>query len=476
MQDASAPAAQGSGITSASAVGALRAWCEMLRVSNLPTVASDCVAGVAIGMAVIELRNGPEASLKALSENPWLVASVSAGMCMLYLGGMALNAVVDRAVDARERPGRPVPSGRIPVRIALMAAIVLVLGGLWPSSLGRAPVPEIVAAAVAIWLSALAARSANPALRILAKGWVAVAAVAAVAWAVMPLAIPVGSDEARKLTENALAQRTLSMRMTYLPALCIALAAVAYNLLHARHAWTVLLLGACRALVPIAVAMSVIAPAGMLAAAYSGRVASGTLPSGMIVLCALPALALLVHTVALSLAARREIAPGSADVCSACGHPVAAGASISTCPECGASYAKAPPAPERSAGSRLGTGAAIVASLALPTAAALIAPRIDSSGALRSLQAAGAPSPWTAHAILLSTAIPAALFAIASVRGHAVAAGHATRRPAGVARLIAAIALLDAVICWSMGHPALGAGCLALYALTRSIQRLVPGS
>ncbi|MGH8999965.1 MAG: UbiA family prenyltransferase, partial [Acidimicrobiia bacterium] len=38
-----------------------------------------------------------------------LVASSSA----LYLAGMALNDWADRDIDARERPGRPIPSGRV---------------------------------------------------------------------------------------------------------------------------------------------------------------------------------------------------------------------------------------------------------------------------------------------------------------------------------------------------------------------------
>ena len=34
----------------------------------------------------------------------------------LYLAGMVFNDVFDRRIDARERPNRPIPSGRVPLR------------------------------------------------------------------------------------------------------------------------------------------------------------------------------------------------------------------------------------------------------------------------------------------------------------------------------------------------------------------------
>jgi len=42
-------------------------------------------------------------------------------MSLMYVGGMYLNDYFDRAIDADERPGRPIPAGDISA--ALVAAI-----------------------------------------------------------------------------------------------------------------------------------------------------------------------------------------------------------------------------------------------------------------------------------------------------------------------------------------------------------------
>lgn len=49
--------------------------------------------------------------------------------CGLYLAGMVLNDIFDRAVDARERPQRPIPSGRVPLAHAIRLAVVLLVIG-----------------------------------------------------------------------------------------------------------------------------------------------------------------------------------------------------------------------------------------------------------------------------------------------------------------------------------------------------------
>jgi 4-hydroxybenzoate polyprenyltransferase len=48
----------------------------------------------------------------------------------LYLGGMVFNDLFDRELDARERPGRPIPSGSISPRAAAILGSALVLLGL----------------------------------------------------------------------------------------------------------------------------------------------------------------------------------------------------------------------------------------------------------------------------------------------------------------------------------------------------------
>lgn len=77
---------------------------QLIRLPNVITAAADGVAGwLLVGGASSE----PSA---------WL-ALAGASMC-LYAAGMALNDYFDLDVDRRERPGRPLPSGRVPAGVA----------------------------------------------------------------------------------------------------------------------------------------------------------------------------------------------------------------------------------------------------------------------------------------------------------------------------------------------------------------------
>jgi hypothetical protein len=70
---------------------------ELGRVSNLPTVASNVLGAAA-------LTGAPLARL------PVAITLLSGGL--FYVGGMLLNDAFDAQIDARERPERPIPSGR----------------------------------------------------------------------------------------------------------------------------------------------------------------------------------------------------------------------------------------------------------------------------------------------------------------------------------------------------------------------------
>jgi hypothetical protein len=72
------------------------------RVSNLPTVWTNVLAGAMLGGADMA-RAGTQVNV--------LVAM--AAMTALYVAGMYLNDAFDRAIDARERPTRPIPAGEI---------------------------------------------------------------------------------------------------------------------------------------------------------------------------------------------------------------------------------------------------------------------------------------------------------------------------------------------------------------------------
>lgn len=69
---------------------------RLARISNLPTVWSNVLVGVALAGGA---WNDPRLPLVLLS------------LSLFYTGGMLLNDAFDREFDARERPERPIPAG-----------------------------------------------------------------------------------------------------------------------------------------------------------------------------------------------------------------------------------------------------------------------------------------------------------------------------------------------------------------------------
>lgn len=76
----------------------LRTALRLGRVSNLPTVWTDVLAGAVLAGAA---AFGAELAL------------LLAAFTLFYTGGMFLNDAFDAAIDARERPERPIPSGAV---------------------------------------------------------------------------------------------------------------------------------------------------------------------------------------------------------------------------------------------------------------------------------------------------------------------------------------------------------------------------
>jgi hypothetical protein len=89
-------------------------------------------------------------------------AAATAGLvgssCCLYLAGMALNDWADREVDAVERPGRPIPSGRVSARLALGIGTALTAAGLGLAGAagGRRALAVAVPLAGTVWAYDLA--------------------------------------------------------------------------------------------------------------------------------------------------------------------------------------------------------------------------------------------------------------------------------------------------------------------------------
>jgi 4-hydroxybenzoate polyprenyltransferase len=104
------------------------------RVSNLPTVWTNVIAGATIANAAVNLVD---------------VALVGLAMTAFYVGGMYLNDFFDRDIDARERPGRPINAGDISAgAVSAIGFALLAIGAVLLARFGLLTV---------IWGSALAA-------------------------------------------------------------------------------------------------------------------------------------------------------------------------------------------------------------------------------------------------------------------------------------------------------------------------------
>lgn len=111
-----------------------RALLELMRVSNLPTVWSNAWMGWVAGNWIFDaLPQNHETAYHPLEHPVHLIGIgllAAAAMSLIYCGGMVLNDYVDHEVDAAERPGRPIPSGRIGASFSKRLAIGLLVGGL----------------------------------------------------------------------------------------------------------------------------------------------------------------------------------------------------------------------------------------------------------------------------------------------------------------------------------------------------------
>jgi len=96
-----------------------RSWPQLARLSNAPTIVSNTLVGWTIGM-----RPAGGADWDG-------IVSTTVAMLLLYIGGMALNDVMDVEIDRRERPGRPIPSGaisRYSATLFVVACFAIALG------------------------------------------------------------------------------------------------------------------------------------------------------------------------------------------------------------------------------------------------------------------------------------------------------------------------------------------------------------
>lgn len=117
----------------------MRATLQLLRLPNVFTAMADILLGFLFTHQRLD---------------PWpQFALLLAASSLLYLSGMALNDFFDRGQDARERPFRPIPSGRIAAAAAVRLGLgMLVLGAVlgWAASWAAGDLrPSLVATLLA---------------------------------------------------------------------------------------------------------------------------------------------------------------------------------------------------------------------------------------------------------------------------------------------------------------------------------------
>lgn len=109
----------------------VRSWLILGRLSNLPTIWTNVVAGAMVAGAAAD----------------WRLCVVVAAVSGLYTAGMVLNDLCDESHDRAHRSTRPIPSGEVP-RLAAMLATA----GLVAMSVGA--IAWVTIGAQALWWTA----------------------------------------------------------------------------------------------------------------------------------------------------------------------------------------------------------------------------------------------------------------------------------------------------------------------------------
>ncbi len=118
----------------------LVAWGQLLRLPNLLTVPGDPIAG--FFLAALAATSWPG--------RPVLRIGIAAGVrLLLYATGLLWNDYFDLAEDLRDRPSRPLPSGRVRPRTAAIVATVLLFVALAAARVAGKPASYVALAIAA---------------------------------------------------------------------------------------------------------------------------------------------------------------------------------------------------------------------------------------------------------------------------------------------------------------------------------------
>lgn len=123
-----------------------RGYLELMRPANIVTAWADILVGFAAsgsGIIFAKLING-EATFAIIIPLAWLLLATTG----LYGGGIVFNDVFDAELDAKERPNRAIPSGRVSRQNAtLLGSILFAIG------IGAAFQVSWLSAAIAIFIT-----------------------------------------------------------------------------------------------------------------------------------------------------------------------------------------------------------------------------------------------------------------------------------------------------------------------------------
>lgn len=134
------------------------AYLQLLRLPNVFTAIADVLMGFLFTHAAFVPGDG------------WSLGLLVMASALLYTAGMVLNDVFDVAIDAQERPWRPIPSGRVSLRTArwvgwqLLAIGVLAgaLAGFSSAALRPGLVAGLLAVCVVLYDGPLKRTAAGP--------------------------------------------------------------------------------------------------------------------------------------------------------------------------------------------------------------------------------------------------------------------------------------------------------------------------
>ena len=100
----------------------VRSWLQLFRLPNVFTAMADIFLGYLLVHETLEPW--------------WTFLLLFTASSLLYLSGMVLNDVFDVVIDRAGTPLAPIPSGRVPLRLALHVGGVM-LGARRGTGLGR---------------------------------------------------------------------------------------------------------------------------------------------------------------------------------------------------------------------------------------------------------------------------------------------------------------------------------------------------